>query len=457
MLSMLCVAAFCRNARADDPKSRAFDPTSENWEGLAELVRLAGEELGPQRVVVTSVLPLGQLEQDDALLLVHPTRALDVDELAAFMRAGGRVILLDDYGTGDELLSRFHVLRVPMPERPARMLRGNPSFAIAEPASDHPVLVGLAGLVGQAGGGLRDAPPVVTNHATGLEQPALQRLLVVRGDGEPDVTLAVAGVVGRGRFVAVGDASLLINSMLRFPGNGTLAVGLVRYAAGTLSPSERHGKLYLLTNDFDTTGSFGDDSTLGGAVGNARRALSGALETLQHDGMPAPAMLVLAVVVTLGLIAWTMANAGRTYRPTVLRFVRPIPVSMQGGAAGRAAALGRPNGPRGEAVLEMRRALEEALAARISIEGGPPAARLVEGVRQSGLLGPDDLEELRRLLGELRQMEAALAHEAPRRAWRLTRRVRLREITGVSKRVQGLFRALSKGGDSAPSGRRGAA
>jgi hypothetical protein len=443
----MCALGVCsvgQDARADETKSRAlspplaFDPKGEDWEGLSELVRLAREALGPQRVVVTPVLPLGKLERDDALLIVHPTRALDVDELETFMRAGGRVVLLDDYGTGDELLSRFHILRVPMPDRPARMLRDKPVFAIAEPASEHPVL--------------HDVAHVVTNHATGLEQPALQRLLVVSGDDEPDVTLAVAGQVDRGRLVAVGDGSIVINGMMRFPGNRALAAGLVHYAAGGDPPDERRGKLYLLTNDFEMTGSFGNDSTLASAVGDARRLALGALETLRRDGMPPPVAFVIAVCVGLGILAYTMARSGRTYRPTLLRFVRPIPVSTQGGFAGRAAALGQPRAPRAQAVIELKRALEEAVAVRMPIEMALPAARLVDTARQLDLLGPDELGELGRLLGELRQMESAVGDSNPERAWRPARRVRLARVVDLSTRVQAMLRALAKKGDERSGG-----
>jgi hypothetical protein len=451
--ALLCFALVASGdgALADDAKPRApdapaaaFNPKGEDWEGLAQLVRLAKDTLGPQRVVVTPVLPLGQLERDDALLIVHPTRALDVDELEIFMRAGGRIVLLDDYGTGDGLLTKFRIQRVPMPDRPAQMLRGNPVFAVAEPSADHPAV--------------RDVAHVVTNHATGVEQPALQRLLVVHAEGEPDgrspaspepgrnldVALALAGVVGQGRLVAVGDASIPINSMLRFPGNRALALGLVRYAAGVDGPSDRHGKLYILANDFETAGSFGTNSTLAGAAGDARRAVSGALETLRREGMPPLVALVLALLVGVGIVAWTTARAGRTYRPTVLRFIRPIPLSTQGGVAGRAASLGLPRAPRAEVVVELKRALEDALAARIPLEMASPAARLVDSARQIELLGPDELAELGRLMADLRNMETALVSVDPARASRLARRVRTSDVLHLATRVQAMLAALGK-------------
>src|SRR5579864_4067898 len=92
-----------------------FDPRAEDWEGLTQLVHTAERELGKAHVIVTSALPLPHLRREDGILLIHPERALDADELSAFMRAGGRLILFDDYGTGDDLLERFGVRRVPLP------------------------------------------------------------------------------------------------------------------------------------------------------------------------------------------------------------------------------------------------------------------------------------------------------------------------------------------------------
>src|SRR5258708_37755631 len=112
------------------------------------------------------------------------------------------------------------------------MLRGNPALGIAEPdltSGGHPAV--------------RDVSHVVTNHATGLAHPSLSPVLVVHGDGEPDVLLAVAGSVGPGRFLAVGDASIAMNARLRYPRNRALSLGLVRYATESDVWSSRGGKL----------------------------------------------------------------------------------------------------------------------------------------------------------------------------------------------------------------------
>ena len=279
------------------------------------------------------------------------------------------------------------------------MLRGNPALAIAEPATE----LHLA---------LRDLSPVVTNHATGLEQPALSPILVVHGEGEDDVLLALAGVVGQGRLLAVGDASVVINSMLRYPGNRTLALALVRYALEEQPAGKHTGKLYVLANDFEMTGSFGDESPIAAAAGEIRRALSDSLEALRHEGMSPVPTYVMALLVGIGVLVWTGLRAGKTHMHTSPRFARAVPVVAQGGIAGHAAVLGAPGTSRVLAILELKSALEEELATRLGLDRAPPADQLVARLRAARLLDESGARALSRLLAALARVEAGLTRRA---------------------------------------------
>ena len=417
-LGILLVAAV-RNAGA-----APLDPKGQDWEGLSQFVGLAQAELGTQRVIAATHLDLAQLHKEDALFLVHPATALDVDELSTFMRAGGRIVLLDDYGTGDELLARFGIRRVPLPSRPAEMLRDNPALAIAQPASAHAAV--------------KEVGRVVTNHATGLDHKALSAVLVVRGQGEPDVLLSVAGAVGQGRLLAIGDSSVLMNSMLRYPGNRALGAALVRYATEDDVWGRRDGKLYVLANDFATTGTFGADSRLGGALGEAWRTFEEAIETLRHDGMPSLASYLLALAVGLGVVAWTSSRAGHPHKAVVPRFVKAAPMAMQGGVAGRAAVLAAPGTSRVLAMLEMKSALEEEIATRLGLERAPAPEELAKRARAAGLLDAGRAESLTRLLKTLGEMENALSlHQR-----RAIDRVRDADVVAVAARVRDLLEAV---------------
>lgn len=393
---MLALAALALGLSVACPVARAakpFDLKGEDWEGLSQFLHTAEVEIGSARTVPTSTLDLHKLDPADAVVLVHPTRAIDVDELAAFMRAGGRVVLLDDYGTGDELLSKFDIRRRPLPARPAQMLRGNPALAIAQPAAELHKTLG-------------DLTQVVTNHATGLEQRALSPILVVPGDGEPDVLLALAGVVGRGRLLAIGDGSIVINSMLRYPGNRALALAVVRYALEEESWGRHGGKLYVLANDFEMTGSFGDDSPLSGAASEARRAIGDTLEALRHNGVSPVGTYVVALAVGIGILVWTGARAGKTHKHATPRFARPVPVVAQGGIAGHAAVLGSPGTSRVLAILELKNALEEELATRLGLDRAPSHDQLVARLRAAHLLDDSGARLLSRLLSAMTRVEA---------------------------------------------------
>ena len=247
------------------------------------------------------------------------------------------------------------------------MLRGNPALAIAEPASAHPAV--------------RDVARVVTNHATGLEHPALSPVLVVRGDGEPDVLLAVAGAVGQGRLLAVGDASVVINAMLRYPGNRALCASLVRYVTEDDAWGKRGGKLYILANDFETTGTFGDDSRLGARWASLRRTLTDALEMLRHDGMPP--WRRTSSRWRSGSGSWSgraRARAGRT-SPSSRASCGRCRRRAQGGVAGHAAVIAAPGTSRVLAMLELKSALEEELSTRLGLDRPPPHDELVARVR----------------------------------------------------------------------------
>lgn len=417
LVGAMCVASYpLRSAEA-----APFDPEGEDWQGLGDFSAGARGQLGDARVVVSKRLDLGRLAPQDGVLLVHPQRALDVDGLGAFMRAGGRVLVLDDYGTGDALFAHYGVQRVPLPSRPVRMLRGNPALAIAEPAPSH-VLV-------------RDVSRVMTNHATGVAHPDLSPVLVVKGDGEPDVLLAVSGSVEKGRLLAVGDGSILINAMMRYPGNRSFALAIARYAIEDDVWGKRGGKLYVLANDFETVGTYGSDSSVEGALNDARRALEEGFESLRHEGMPPVAAYLAAITVCAGVVVWTSRRAGKTHRERTPRFVRAAPIVAQGGVAGHAAIVGAPGTSRVLAVLELKSALEEELATRLGLDKVPPHDELVARVRAANLLGDDDTRALSRLLADLSDIEMTFSMR--RRG--VVERLSDADVAAIAARARGLL------------------
>jgi hypothetical protein len=287
---------------------------------------------------------------------------------------------------------------------------------------------------------VRDAERVVINHGTGLVHNELSPLLVVRGNGEPDVLIALAGAVGRGRLIAAGDGSIGINAMMRYPGNRAFVRALLRYLVDDDVWGKRNGNLYVLANDFESTGSYGDASRTAGALGDARRALLDGLQTLRHDGLPSAVQYGAAFVLGLGVLAWTSTRVGRTHRATIPRFARRLPAILQGGIAGHAAVLGSPEASRVLAILELKSALEERLVSALGLERTPPAEELVAKVRAARIFDDERTGDFAQLLGELGRIEAQFA--------RLTRtpapapRVRDAQVMAVAARMRGLLGAM---------------
>ena len=92
-------------ARADTD----YDPASESWNGLSQLVQ-AARDTGV-RVDTPRRLDVGTLTPRDGLLLVYPTGPLPVEGISGFLKAGGRVALADDYGSGATLLAAYQITR----------------------------------------------------------------------------------------------------------------------------------------------------------------------------------------------------------------------------------------------------------------------------------------------------------------------------------------------------------
>jgi len=107
-----------------------FEVNDATWEGGSELYEIAKTELGPERVKPVATLDWSTLKADDAVLVLHPTQPIDAGEASDFMKQGGRLAIVDDFGRGDEILHRFKIERVPMPLRPVGMLRQNAELPI---------------------------------------------------------------------------------------------------------------------------------------------------------------------------------------------------------------------------------------------------------------------------------------------------------------------------------------
>ena len=395
----LASLSVCASANA-----KGFEVADTSWEGTSELYALAQQELGKARVEVLAAADFDRLGKDDGLLVLHPERELDYNELSAFLRAGGRMAVLDDRGEAAHFLARFQIHRVEAPRSPAQSLRDNPNLAIAVPAVEqvagqeqnrHPVVSGV--------------DRVVTNHPTALVHPNLTQVLKIPALGEPDATLAVTGIIAKsGRLFAMGDPSVLINEMLRYPGNRAFASGLLKYLVENDAGVSRGGKLYILANDFRQKGHFGGSRGALGELSSLSETLSQFVGELEKNGLPGTLALALAALAGSGALAWAVHYSSRLYRRSMPRYAHAPPLVAQGGLAGRAAVLSAPTTDPALVLLELRAALSEALAHRLGLSRLASPEQILGELAKKPLFDAARVREIAALFKALAQGQAPI-------------------------------------------------
>lgn len=410
----------------------AFETADTSWEGTSQLVALAIERLGRERVRVTATLDYGELTPADGILILHPEVDLAFEPMSRFLRSGGRLTLLDDYGRGSALLQRFGIRRIAPPSRPLQSLRGQPGLAIARPTVEM-----VAGVERGRHPITAHVEQVITNYPTGLEHPQLTSVLEIpTADGAP-VPLAVTGIIAnRGRLLAVGDPSIFINLMIRYPGNRAFAEGVIDYLVAGDEWGPRGGKVFVLANHFNQTGHFGEREHWLDELEQKVRDVSAELKLWREDGVPDRVAWGLAWLFALACGAWLIAHAARTYRPIVPRYARPIPAAAQGGVAGRASVLAAPSTSGALPLLELKAALQEILGQRLQPAGPVPLDQLPRRLREGGFLSAKDCDLVQRLAVRLRQVEQSVVRGAPLK-------IRESELLRLHEDILGLIQRAS--------------
>jgi len=396
---------------AQEGAARDFSAAEEGWQGLSEFVLLAREEVGKQRLEVVAEIDYGSLGPSDALIVLYPEVELDGRALTAFLAAGGRLALLDDFGRSAPFLQTFGIERAPAPLDARFSLRGDPDLAIASPYEEtvagarvgrHPMLDGI--------------DHVVTNHPRALEHPDLTPILGIERNDGSQVPILVTGVIaGRGRLVAGSDPSVFINLMLRYPGNRRLVHGLLSYlTAREVDGAGGGGRVLLATGRFTQTGSYGGskDALLDWKA-RVDRLRAEAVDAFS-DGVPDAVWLFAATVLGLAVAfreAARLRLRGVFVQP---RYARAVPVIAQAGPWARAEVLAAPSTTPLLSLVELETALSEALVQKLGVSPAQTAVALRQDLVSHGLdAAPAD--RLVALLSELRQLGQSLAARRPKR------------------------------------------
>ena len=401
---LLAVLTHAPSARSD-----AFDINDTTWEGCSALYDVATNELGTDRVKAVAVLDWSTVTLNDGVLVLHPLQSMDPEETEAFVRAGGRLAIVDDYGRGEETLRRFSIERTNLPTRPVEALRNKPQLAIAKPV--------LVDEKGQASGPhpvVQNVQQFVTNHATGLRSPKkLTSVLEIQAVGEPPGTVALAGMVDQGRVFALSDPSGLMNQMLRYPGNRAFASALCHYLVDEDGGKRHGGKLYIVANRFSEVNSFAGNDSLRKDLESYARSLADALADARQHGAPPFLHWAMALFALLGIGGWIVRASARPYKSPNPRFARPTPLVAQGGVAGRLALLSAPTSPPSLVLLELKSALVESLGQKLGspVESSPEA--ILSAAHRAGKLDDAQRSALKDVLIAMQKAEAAIVAGRP--------------------------------------------
>jgi hypothetical protein len=221
LLFLLVVVGLPKVAAADD-----YVLGADTWTGLSAWLKLTATD--GVEIEQIHVLDYSSLDVNVPLLILYPKREPDADSIAAFVRAGGSVLIADDFGMSDGVMNRFAIDRALVDD-----LGGDGPFPVLQTMGQHPLLV--------------DVTKVATNHPARIYN--VGRPVVGFPDG--------AGLVydmkfGTGKAVFLSDPSIMINHMLGREDNANLMRNTLRY----LCPEQPPCKARLAIGRFGSAGSY---------------------------------------------------------------------------------------------------------------------------------------------------------------------------------------------------------
>lgn len=378
-----------------------YDPSSSAWNGLVEVVRLA--QINQVQIRTSPTLDWGHIRRGDGLLILYPLAQVDLDELSAFLEDGGRLALFDDFGAGEPVLRWFQVTR-------SEAVRGQlrsahlPGLYTAFRQGDH--------ILGE------NVDSVVTNEPVMVRHPRLSPVFALGPD--PDQGVILAGQVGRGRLVISGDPSVLLNSMLRFPGNRQFAANLLKYLA-----ADGNARVHVVYGRFSSKGVYpGVHSRSRSPLKMFSKNLD---ETLQRAGSIVAEPSVLRLFGVLAVLLSTMLMAAKMWgtKPSD-RFGPTAPGGAMVGVAAKVALFGREKANLLYPTLILRRLFERGLLRALGLK--PPTDIISVVGRAEKRLSEEGIADVRAVLLELDSIAQAAEERSnlkvsPRRFVSLWRRI----------------------------------
>ncbi|MEM9187853.1 MAG: DUF4350 domain-containing protein [Myxococcota bacterium] len=353
---------------------------TDSWNGLNALEAVLGEEASESQVVAADEVDLSNLTPDDSLFIIYPNDELPVRSLAAFLRAGGRIVLADDFGYGDQLLRVYSIHRRAPPSGVPSLLRGNHNLPLAQPTSTHLLTQGVNA--------------VVTNHPTALEHRELDPILGFDRSGS---ALCLAGAVDQGRLVAISDPSIFINNMLEFRGNERFVRNIVHYLT-----EGRSGTIYLVAPPTSFTGRYGEPGS-----DTPFYDLQQWLSDLAALDMPPLAITFMSIVCLAIFVVVSVTSIPRKSPYEGAAMFAPRPAS--GGFVGRVQYFEQRNQNLLQPALVYKYELEAELVRRLGLDQRTLLKDVISALKARGF-SDVDVTEVRNLLLSLDDLRERQDH-----------------------------------------------
>lgn len=239
-LSILVVALLCwlPSFAMGQGLGGDYSLKSGDWNGLQDfqiLLRSLDVEL-----VVHDKVDYNAMNPEEPWIFVYPKQDLKHRSISRFVIEGGRVLIADDFGMSDQLFTRLDLTRA-MPPHGAlphdEFMQNNPALPIFRPKGVHPLL--------------DNVKVVVANHPAVLFNVGGPVIPYEKGGG-----LVYDMNLGKGKVIAIADASLLINHMILLADNDKLLRNAVKYLC---KGNTNRCRVHLAVGKYEQSGSFGRD------------------------------------------------------------------------------------------------------------------------------------------------------------------------------------------------------
>jgi hypothetical protein len=218
----------------------SFSPANPSWDGASCVMTGATRPL-----YSFDGLPPG--DGRSTLLIVGPTvnyTPADASRVGAFLQQGGRVVVMDDFGTANDLLRN---ISAPITIQPTALCQDleyykKPSFPIVHGIGNSSLTANVGQLVFN-----HPAPLQVTGDAEVLARTTIMGWLDVDGQGSvsgneqfSSYPLVARAAYGSGELFVAGDADLAINAMQGQGDDGVLIGNILQ--SGTVYLDVGHGQ-----------------------------------------------------------------------------------------------------------------------------------------------------------------------------------------------------------------------